>query len=226
MNFLIDKTMPENMTEKLKSLGKLYFSANSNIEDVSVSTHPDTQIHFVNKKAAYMAPELYAYYRKILPYDVELFKGNSYIGRTYPECCAYNIASVGKTVICNTKYAEKNILEYYRKNNYEIIHINQGFAKCNICVLPNGIMVTEDMGIYNTLKKHNKKIYRITHGFVKLAGFEYGFIGGATGVFEDKLITCGNINSDEFKALLNKLNIEYIELPGNGLLDCGSIISF
>ena len=226
MNFIINRNMPDDMKLSLKKFGNIIEASELNIKDKSVASHPDIQIHFVDGNTAYCEPTLYYYYKKVLPDYVTLIKGRSYVQFTYPGNCAYNIARVGKNIICNMSIADKKIIDYYKNNKYNIINVKQGYSKCNVCPLNDNLIVTEDMGIYHTVNESNKlRAVIMPVGKVKLAGFEYGFIGGASGLADNKLLLCGKAD-DELSDILNTNKIEYIELSESLLCDYGSIIPF
>ncbi len=221
--------MPDEYIKKLKSFGNIFKSSKIDICDKSVSTHPDMQIHFLENNYAICAPSVYEYYKNTLPDYILLEKGNSEIGYTYPENCAYNIAKVQNYILCNTKYADEKILDFYTKNHYKIIHINQGYSKCNVCPVSDKIFLTEDIGIYNKCKDELLPIL-LDRGFVELEGFDYGFIGGASGIFGNTLIFSGKINlhpnAETILNLIKNCGLKYIELSDNTLRDFGTIISF
>lgn len=226
MNFLVDRTMPSDMICELSKLGTVYKSAYIDFADKAVTTHPDLQIHFLDDKLAVCAQEVYSYYKKILPADVELLKGRAALGCTYPDNCAYNIARVGKNVICNTKFADKLILEIYKERVYNIIHVNQGYTKCNVCPISDSIILTEDKGIYNVLKSTSGiEPILLKNNSANLEGFEYGFIGGASGKCYDTILFCGKINCEIFSILQEK-NVNFVQLSNSELYDYGSILSF
>lgn len=230
MNFIIDRTLPDKMRKTLKIYGYIYESATVGTEDKVISTHPDLQIHFVTDNLAFCAPETLTHYQKILPNNIILKAGTSCVGSTYPSNCAYNVARVGNIVICNTKCTDKTILDFYGKNGNTIINVNQGYSKCNICPISDSSFITEDKGIFNATKDIKEiRTYLITAGTVHLDGFEYGFIGGATGIYNKKLFACGKvadcIKEDMYNIIKNE-NIEYIELSDDKLRDFGSIIVF
>lgn len=230
MNFIVDKNMPQKIENKLMSFGCVYKSTTVEAEDKAVSSHPDIQIHFISEKTAVCPPETVEYYRSILPEDITINCGISHIGITYPSICAYNIARVGRYIICNTKYAEKTILDFYRENGYKIIHTNQGYAKCNICPVSSNTFITEDKGIFNSVNDEELTAVLIPPGEVNLKGFDYGFIGGATGFISNKLLLCGSLadnpNREIILDTLKKERIELVELSDEPLYDYGSIISF
>lgn len=231
MNFITAKNIPEEITKKLSIMGNIYKSTSIFADDTSVSFHPDIQIHFVEKDVAICPPNTFDYYKNILPTNINIICGTSRISSTYPSICAYNIARIGKYVICNTKYAEKTILDFYSKKEYKIIHTNQGYAKCNICPISENFLITEDKGILNSLSNEDDiKVLLIEPGNVRLPGFKYGFIGGASGIIENKLLFCGTFpyvkDREKIVACLKEEGVELIELSDNPLCDYGSIIPF
>lgn len=229
MNFIVDKTMPDLMIDKLSHYGAVFKSTKIKTEDEAVSTHPDLQIHFVSDNIAFCPPSTAEYYKRVLPSYVNLHIGTANPGDTYPSVCAYNIARVGKHIICNTKIADNNILKYYKENNYKIIHVNQGYTKCNVCPISDSSFFTEDRGIFDSLKNEpTLTAYLLEKGGVRLSGFDYGFIGGATGKIGDTLICCGKLEANKEKILkiLSALNMQLLELSDDSIYDYGSILSF
>lgn len=68
-----------------------------------------------------------------------------------------------------------------RKNDIEIVNINQGYARCSTLILNNRTAVTADISVKNALEKDGAKVLLISSGDIKLEGYDYGFIGGASG---------------------------------------------
>lgn len=231
MNFIIDRTMPDVMVNNLEKIGNVYKSAVINAVDEGIASHPDLQIHFLTQTMAICGKSVFDYYRSILPHNIELYAGKTDIGDTYPQICAYNIARVGEFVICNLKYAEKSIIDFYKRQGKKIINVKQGYTKCNICPISDNTFITEDMGIHNAVQNIcgiNSVI--LNTGSVALKGFDYGFIGGATGFVENKVLFCGSLSENPYKEeillSINKCGAEYFELSNDKLYDYGSIISF
>ena len=123
MNFIIDRTMPDVMVNNLEKIGNVYKSAVINAVDEGIASHPDLQIHFLTQTMAICGRSVFDYYRSILPHNIELYAGKTDIWGTYPQICAYNIARVGEFVICNLKYAEKSIIDFYKRQGKKIINV-------------------------------------------------------------------------------------------------------
>ena len=90
MPFIIDRNMRRSCTQYLRKIdSEIYFSQNYDKIYSPVNTHPDIQIHFVDSRTAFVPPELFDYYKSILPSFIDLRKGAQYLGGTYPSNVAY-----------------------------------------------------------------------------------------------------------------------------------------
>lgn len=232
MSVIVDKNIDNEVLQKLDYLKiKYYKSASLDFLYNPVKTHPDMQIHFINGCCAVVAPSVFSYYEKILPKNVVLHKGLFDPGKQYPKDCAYNVAKVGKRIIGNLRYVEPLILKLYRELNFEFVDVKQGYTKCNLCVVDDNSVITEDVGLEQTLSKYSISVLKINNGEVKLQGFPYGFIGGASGfISKDKIFFTGDVHKTSYfkniKLFLDerKIKLEYISKMK--LCDFGSIILF
>lgn len=129
---------------------------------------------FVLKECTSLAEKLSENYRVILTEED--------IGEKYPANVRLNAAVVGRTVIANLKALDKAVIHYCEKAGYQLIHVNQGYAKCSTAIVSDRAMITADNGIYHSLKETKIEVLKIRQGRVKLKGAEYGFIGGASGL--------------------------------------------
>jgi len=231
MGFIVDKNMPISVINELSKTDSVYVTNEIEKMYSPVNSHPDIQIHFLEKNYAFCLAEVYDYYSKILPTEIKLSKISDSAGCGYPDNVKLNIATFGRNVVCNEKYAAIEVLDYYRNNNYRIISVKQGYAKCNICIVSENAVITEDKGIYNTLTDLGIDVCLISKGYVSLKNFEYGFIGGASGLINENTIGfIGSIESHPDYNLiiefLNKYNVKHISLTDGGLCDYGSILKF
>ncbi len=98
----------------------------------------------------------------------------------YPNDCALNFACCGQYLIGNFDHIHpvlSNVAEHYA---WKRLSVRQGYAKCNICTVSDGALITEDRGIADACKKVGMDVLCLeTHG-VRLHGYAYGFIGGAS----------------------------------------------
>ncbi len=132
--------------------------------------------------------------------------------------------------IVNKEFVIKNLktalnIEF---NNKEEILVNQGYTRCStICINPYAY-ITEDLNIYKTLTRNRLDCLLIKKGFVKLSGYDYGFIGGASLFIEDEkiLLFFGDIEDKEDKAnvisFTQKYDITPLFIENKKLVDIGS----
>lgn len=156
--------------------------------------------------------------------DIEIINGKRYITDKYPFDISYNAAELDGYIIHNLKYTNPEILKLY--NCDKRIHVNQGYTKCNLCIIKNAA-ITSDEGIYNTLKS-KFDILKIRPGYIELPGMNYGFIGGATGFIDNTLIVNGSLKTHpdyhNIVAFVKNYNVDIAELNIGKLYDIGTII--
>lgn len=232
MSVIIDKNADAAIFEALdKAEIKYHRSFDMKMLYSPVNTHPDMQIHFTGKKTAVAAPSAYKYYSDILPKHIRLIKGKNDPQGVYPGDCAYNVAVIGKNVVGNLKYVDENIIEYYAENNYNFINTKQGYTKCNLCITGSNSAITEDENLFKALTAAGINVLKLKAGEISLSGFDYGFIGGASGfVKENKFAFFGDISRcsyyNELKEFLKSQNTDFVTLSKIPPTDYGSILYF
>lgn len=147
----------------------------------------------------------------------------------YPYDISFNCANIGKRIICNKKYTNKAILNFAEENNIDIIDVKQGYAKCSICKVSDNAIITEDSGIAKAALKNKIDVLKIEKGFVRLNGYEYGFIGGCSGLLKKSLLAfngCIELHPqyDSIKSFCDKYSVSIVSLSDERLYDIGSII--
>ena len=232
MSVIVDMAVPDEIINSLEKRDiRYYYSCKHPNLPYPVSTHPDMQIHFIDNKTAVVAPEVYKYYGSILGNTIQIIKGDTFLSGTYPGDCAYNVTRLGKFIIGNLSYMDTKIKAIYREQGFEFIHINQGYSKCNLCVVDENSVITEDEGIYNILVSNNINVLKINSGSVDLDGFPYGFIGGASGfISPNTLAFCGKPSGEVYfnamEEFINSKLVDIIYLSSTKLKDYGSILYF
>jgi hypothetical protein len=107
----------------------------------------------------------------------------------YPEDCLLNCAVSDKWVIAH----KKNPL--FKNSNKSFIGVNQGYAKCStVCVSDNAI-ITADPSVYDCAIKNGISALKVRPSFVKLDGYDTGFLGGASGSTESEVLFCGDLDT-------------------------------
>ncbi len=222
---IISQDAPEKAKEKLDELG-YYVIESVKLKNVSsaISCHPDIQIVKSDDKWI-CCPKVYEHYKKYISSD-KLIMGKTQLNPLYPQDIAYNVAVTREIAIHNFKYTDE---EFINNCTLEKINVSQGYSKCNICIVGDRAFITSDAGMYRELIKHSCDVLLISSGEILLPGYDYGFIGGASGLLDDKTLAfCGDVyhHSDGKKIakFCEKYGVEIICLTDKELTDIGTII--
>ena len=185
-----------------------------------ICAHPDMALCQIGEKIV-CSPDSFKYYRECL--GKEVLCGETSLFCDYPYDIAYNVLVYKNFAFCKEEYADFCVKEELRRQNIEIININQGYAKCSAVVCDEGI-ITADEGIYRAVKSCGINALKITPGFVVLPGYDYGFIGGASGIVDGKLAFFGDIRQHpDYSKISDFCDFNYI--PDFPLTDIGTIYS-
>ena len=151
-------------------------------------------------------------------------------GEKYPYNIGFNAVCLDKYFIHNLRYTNERLLKQIEKLGLKTINVKQGYTKCSCVVVDGNSIITADAGIYSVLSRYDDiNLLKISHGSVILRGFEYGFLGGASGRVEDTMYFAGDITKhpDFFliKSFVESRNVElkWFDFP---LTDIGSIIEY
>ena len=227
MSLIIGSKYTDEINE-LRQLGYdvITFSPLENL-DSEISSHADINLFrwcdgtlFINESIKDEIGEAVAPYRRVSVKDVF---------SPYPNDVKLNAALIGNNLMCNTKYVAKEILQYAEKNNIRIIHINQGYSKCSVCIVNNNSVITADDSIACLLKNYQIDVLKITEGNICLSKDHYGFIGGSSGRLNDnEIYFSGDLSShpdyDRIIEFLDKYHVKPIFNKNRKLNDFGGFV--
>ncbi|MBS5945928.1 MAG: hypothetical protein KIB06_04515 [Peptoniphilus harei] len=221
---IVAENFPEEAAEKLKAYGKVVRTrANKNLLK-GLDTHTDILVHPLPKGEIVVDRDNLEYYKKIFP-DKKILPSHSILSKKYPKDIPLNAYTFKNFFIHNLKYTDKVLLDYYKNSGYQMIDIKQGYGKCSSLVT-NDFIITSDGGIYESLKDFIP-IYKINHGEIRLQNFNYGFIGGASGVLDKKIFFTGDFSHhsshEEILKIIKKYDYEIEILSKDPIEDFGSI---
>lgn len=194
----------------------------------AVSSHGDIYLCKICGELIVAPEQLPLIQEKLLLSKTKFTVGASGLGHAYPNNIKYNAAQMGCHLIHNTNHTDSVIPEKAKEYQLELIHVKQGYTKCNLVIIDDKAAITSDRGLAAVLKKHDLEILLISPGHVALTGFSYGFLGGASGRVDDEIIFNGNLSAHpDFEKI-----IEFIRQRGlqatwfeeYPLEDIGSII--
>lgn len=184
-------------------------------------------------------PDLYMCKLGFLP-TAPVFHGDiKKLNNKYPEDAIYNAACTDRFFIHNLKITFPSLLSKLGIKNAthtsppkdpEIVPVmvKQGYSKCNVCIVDEYSIITEDVGIAKACEKAGLNILLISRGHVRLSEFEYGFMGGATGHLGDRILFNGNLlnhpDCEEIISFIKTRNLDIVYFEEYPLTDIGSII--
>lgn len=159
---------------------------------------------------------------------LELILSDAEAGDKYPSDCGLCAVISCRNIICRKSSADGEILRLADDLGFNILNVPQGYSKCSCAVLTDGAIITSDRGIAKVTLENDIDTLLITEGNVDLPGYSYGFIGGATGICDDKLYFCGNLNSHPDHKVIKEFAKRHItkcvSLSDEKLYDVGSLL--
>lgn len=173
-----------------------------------VASHPDMTIVPVGDVFV-CCPESFDYYKAYL--GKKLIRGETKLSPHYPNDIAYNVLIYKDFAFGKEDFLDPVVKKVLKDKNIKLINVNQGYAKCSSAVTKNGV-ITADKGIYEALVKNGVNALKINEGHVKLKGYDYGFIGGASGIIDEKLTFFGDVTQHpDFLKIKDFCEFSYIE---------------
>ncbi|MBR2027675.1 MAG: hypothetical protein IKA10_01635 [Oscillospiraceae bacterium] len=138
-----------------------------------------------------------------------------------------NIVVTDSLIMCNPKTC-MDIAQISEKKM--TVYTNQGYTKCSTAVIGDNNFITEDENIYKVLTKAEKNCLLIKKGYVRLDGYDCGFIGGASVYIKEKntVLFTGNIQKHpdyiKIKDFCNNQHILIDYIDNDDLYDIGGIV--
>lgn len=208
-------------------IGVIGFHKNNSVSP-PVENHADLSFIYLGDNKIFIAREMEDLSDSFTDKGFDAIVNTDFLGNKYPLDVPLNCADTGEFLIANVDTVSKYVLEYFKRQGRRIINVKQGYTKCSVVPVNRQALITDDESVYNASKNYLDALY-VKKGFVKLSGYNYGFIGGASGKITDKVIAFnGNIKThpDFFmiSEFLKKYNMEAVSLTDEPLIDIGSII--
>ncbi len=135
-------------------------------------------------------------FKLIREYGYNIVSLDFEVSNAYPYDVALNQAIIGNHVIGRKESAAVGALEYALAHQYTYHNVNQGYAKCSTLILNEKAIISADAGIISLAKTLGVNALKIENGVseITLDGYDYGFIGGASAIYCDKVFFFGNLN--------------------------------
>ncbi|WP_370829995.1 DUF6873 family GME fold protein [Clostridium sp.] len=227
----VDYRTTENEINSLKKLNYdvIKIPKDNNLYE-AINGHTDIQLNILNKHTLIVNKNINLSFKQLLETkNINFIESDSVLSSKYPSNISLNAYITDNYLVHNLKFTDKKILDYCK--NKKNINVNQGYTKCSILPLREKAIITNDAGIYNTLKSEDFDILLLPFGDIELSGFNYGFIGGVGGMISsDSMAFFGSLDNytfgNEVKKFLYKYDIKPIYLSNTKLIDRGSLLVF
>jgi len=194
----------------------------------AISSHPDIYFCKLDDKLIVSKDKLPFVEKILMEWEISYIPGSSALGFKYPENIKYNAVQLGMHLVHNTKYTDPILLNTAREKKLHLLHVNQGYTKCNIVSVDENSAITSDKGIAAALELHNIDTLIIEAANVGLEGFPYGFLGGASGRVDNEIIFNGNLlahpDYHRIKDFIEVRGLRVVFFEEFPLEDIGSII--
>ncbi len=199
--------------------------------DNSICAHPDLSVFKLDENLFISSDvdHLFTLLKKYNTFKIMRKLSSNNTKLKYPHDAQFNAAVVGKYLLANKNSFDKDILKFVSNNGYVHINVNQGYTKCCICVVNDNSIITEDEGIAAVCKSYGIDVLLLKTHAVKLDGYNYGFIGGASGKLDNNtLVFAGCIEKHPEYTLIKDFcetrRVNLISLSDEPIYDVGSIM--
>ena len=149
-------------------------------------------------------------------------------GGCYPADAILNSLVMGRRIFLRKESASPYLLSLARERGYEIVGVKQGYAACTVLKLSEEAAITADGGMARALTECGIRVYKIENGGISLPPYEYGFIGGASGVDGGCVYTLGSPEGhpsyEVIKAATAAEGLTLVPLGRGMLRDLGGIL--
>ena len=231
---LTDERISEKCRSALKNRGFFVIDLPAfDAFETAVQSHPDMLLFYLNgklfvheqyraiaSKELSLLTQLKPQIKTVLTYDK--------VNEVYPDDIIFNAAIVGKHLFGRLKYISPTVLRYAESTGISLHNIKQGYSACSCCVVDSRSIITSDKSLSRAADTTGLSVLLIEEGHISLPCHEYGFIGGACGLFDKTLYFIGDINSHpnakEIIAFATERGVNTVSLSDEPLADCGKII--
>ena len=225
---------PSSFQKKLSELGfkVLILPADERLQS-PVRSHADMLLCVINetvfcsKKYFLDNPDVF---NTIEDYGYTVRACNVDVCAAYPGDVAFNMLYTKDCLIGKVELLPKEIKSYIQEKSITPVRVKQGYAKCSSLLLGNGALICADAGLLAKARELGLDTLKIENSpeAILLDGYDYGFIGGASGVFDKKIYLAGNLRhhpqGNIIEEFCKRNGYETVSLGEERLCDVGGII--
>ena len=198
----------------------------------AINGHPDIQLNILKNKSSakiIVQKNISQQFKEVLKENnINYIVSKKSLSNTYPNDIILNSLILQNYFIHNLKYSDEELLK--SQNSKVHINVSQGYTKCSILPVRDNALITNDKGIFESLKSYDFDILLLPPGDILLPSLNYGFIGGVGGMISNnKMAFFGALDSykwgEEIYKFLFKYDVSPISLRKGKLIDRGSLLT-
>lgn len=198
----------------------------------AVASHPDMLLFYYKNRiitsADYCeyAPYVFSDIRELMP-SVSITLTDEAHEPSYPKDAIFNALPIGDKLFCKADTVSGAVLSYAESLGLSVVSVKQGYPACTTLAFGRSA-ITADDGMARALRLNGVRVTKIKQGAVELVPYEYGFIGGAAGVFAETVYFIGNLDTHPDATLIRSAieaeGFSTVSLSDGPLRDLGRII--
>ncbi len=194
-----------------------------------VSCHPDMVLYPAGDHTVVCAPSVFEQYERLLsPFGVNLVQGEKELKKDYPDDVAYNVLNVADCAFSLWEQVDSKIKEFLDEKNIRRLTVAQGYSRCSALAVGRTV-ITADPSIAESAGLAGLSVLKISPGHICLPGYDYGFIGGASGILSEKRVAFfGGLDThpdgESIRQAVESEGFSCWDLPGQPLVDVGTIL--
>lgn len=155
------------------------------------------------------------------------FTGSTH-GNSYPHDAILNALVIGERLFCKEDSVDEAILSYAMNAGLKIVKTRQGYPACTVLPLNGSHAITSDRGMAEIMEREGIRVTLIEDGDISLPPYEYGFIGGASGVDGKYVYFLGDVrlhrSFEKIEKAISESGMSIVCLGTTPLEDLGRII--
>lgn len=231
---LIDSRVNEMIQSRLQkeSFGIITLPPSKDLPE-AIASHPDSLVTKIGNTLIFSADYsddgvcALTDVREYAPH-IKMILASEPMGKKYPQDTRYNALRIGDHLFCRTESISSSVKDEAERQGLTIVNVKQGYPHCSTLKLNDKAAITADSGMASAMEKCGIRVYRIETGNIALPPYEYGFIGGACGVFGGKIYFFGDYTAHPSRSVIEQSakaeGLELISLTDGMLSDFGGIV--
>ncbi len=167
---------------KLKSFGiRPFLMPDNPVLPKEIAHHVDLSVFHTGENELILAQSLIgtAFEAELIAEGFEIKHFSRVQSNEYPGDAGGNVCYFSDYAFINPSSADPMIKNILYSKNTVLTPIKQGYTKCNICVLDNHSIITNDRVIAEKAEKQGIDVLLSNPSAIRLDGYDHGFIGGS-----------------------------------------------